>query len=74
MAEKFWTDDTRGFPCKDCQERHLACWQDCERYKKAKREHTEKKRMRAETKRLDKVWFSVRSKNYNIEDPDKGEW
>lgn len=44
MAEKFWLDDTKGFPCKNCQERHRACWQDCERYKEAKRNHIDKKR------------------------------
>lgn len=64
MAEKFWADDTRGFPCKDCQERHLACHQYCERYKKAQREHLDRKRKKADAKGMERVWFSVRIKNY----------
>lgn len=66
MAEKFWADDTKGFPCKDCQDRHQACWQHCEKYIKAKQAHMDKTRARAEQKKMERVWFNVRRKNYDI--------
>lgn len=73
MAEKFWLDDTKGFPCKDCQERHLACHQECERYLKAQKEHLVKKRRKAEEKGMERVWFNIRKKNYS-KNPDRRDW
>lgn len=64
MAEKFWVDDTRGFPCKNCQERHLACWQGCERYKEAKRNHIDRKRKKAEEKHKNHDYLDTRGYRY----------
>ena len=78
MAEKFWQDDTGEFPCKNCQERHLACHQDCERYKKAHQEHLAKKRKKSDEAKMERVWYTVRRKNYPSEkseiNPDRREW
>lgn len=64
MAEKFWAYDTKGYPCKDCQERHRACWQDCERYKQAKRNDIDRKRKKAEEKKKKYEYLSTRGNRY----------
>lgn len=63
MAEKFWVDDTKGFPCKDCQERHQACWQNCMRYKAAKKAHYCMRREKSKQRNLERAWCSVRKMN-----------
>lgn len=55
MTKPFWPHDhSVKFPCKDCADRHPACWSECEKYKKAKKEQDEKalqKRKREQTER-----------------------
>lgn len=79
MAEKFWLDDIKGFPCKNCQERHTACHQDCERYKKAQKEHFDRRRQRADVRAKEKGYQSVRRRcRYKSRDrakmPEDKEW
>lgn len=34
--------------CKDCDERHTACWGDCAKYQQAKAEHEKQKQARSQ--------------------------
>lgn len=42
------TGNTENSPCKECPERHAACWNECERYRAwLEHEHEAKARMKA---------------------------
>lgn len=62
MAEEFWIDHGKRFPCKDCAERHQACWSDCEKYRKAKEEQAERNRKEKEIKKTEDDIFRIRQK------------
>lgn len=63
MAEHFWQDDfSVKFPCKDCPDRHPACWSECERYKQAKKDHAEKTNQIEKQKQLEKDVLELRVK------------
>lgn len=42
-------------PCKDCQERHAACHDNCERYKEYRKQLTKYRNEEREQKRWEKI-------------------
>lgn len=72
MAEPFWQNDfSVNFPCKDCPDRHPACWSDCEKYKKAKEEHAEKLRQIKKHKQTETDVLTLRAKRISRADEVK---
>ena len=63
MAEPYWVDNHAiKFPCKECVERHQACWSECERYKQAKEDQEEKNKKEAEAKKTADDIYRIREK------------
>lgn len=64
MTEQFWQHDfSVKFPCKDCPDRHQACWSDCERYKQAKAEQDEKSQQKRKREQTERDYIKARVKH-----------
>ena len=55
---------TRITVCKDCEDRYLACHDSCEKYKQAKRDLEEDKRLLAEKQKADLVYADYKRKKH----------
>ena len=64
MAEENWWGGNAKFPCKNCPDRHLACWQHCEKYKQAKKKHQENRQKEMNEKTVGYMAYSVRHRHY----------
>lgn len=53
--------------CKDCKDRHPACWGSCQKYIDARAEHEKQKKARERERLLDDMIDSVHSNGLKYE-------
>ena len=53
--------------CKDCKDRHPACWGSCQKYLDARTEHEKQKKAREKDRLLDDMIDSVHSNGLKYE-------